>query len=434
MELVKTNPPDRFPTAVGANVTTAVQLTPAFNLPPAQVLALSPNPAAFPAVLMFRASPFSVAKELWLVTVSVTGAAEMWIPVTPNATTAAGEVSIPGGKPPVPLSAVLAAAEPPASAVTELTMSDPTAAPLTTGLNDTPTRHLAPAPSTFVQVVFVASMAKPALVITSKSDTAVCPEFVTVTTIAPLVLPTSVVPKFTTAGVVPSSTPLKPVPLKLVLSLATPAVLLDAVRNAVRPPASVGLKLTSREQLPPAASDPPQLEEPTEKSSAELPVITVESPVRPSPPWFVTVTACPTLVVPTVPGANESVRGLRTNVGASTPVPDTASSTAATPRLELAIVTTLLSNPPASGVKVTGTTQLAPAARLVPQLPLPTLNGAAATNLNPPSAPVPGFATVNCNGALFVPTSTAPNCKNPGVTANTADGRPVPVRPSTTCV
>jgi len=58
---------------------------------------------------------------------------------------------------------------------------------------------------------------------------------------------------------------------------------------------------------------------------------------------------------------------------------------------------------------VTGTLQLPPAARLVPQLPDPTLYGAAVAIESPANVPVPGFEIVNGIAALLLPTTTVPN-------------------------
>jgi hypothetical protein len=70
----------------------------------------------------------------------------------------------------------------------------------------------------------------------------------------------------------------------------------------------------------------------------------------------------------------------------------------------------------------------------VPQFPEPTLKGCDVAIESPPSAPVPGFETVNCKGELFAPTAKAPNASWFGVTANCAVGNPFPVRPTKTGV
>jgi hypothetical protein len=91
--------------------------------------------------------------------------------------------------------------------------------------------------------------------------------------------------------VVVSSAALNPIPLKLVLSLATPAVVLEAVKKAVRPPCTEGVKLTSSEQEAPAPRPAVQFVSPIAKSLAALPTTCSASPFSANPPTFVTVIA-----------------------------------------------------------------------------------------------------------------------------------------------
>ncbi len=203
-----------------------------------------------------------------------------------------------------------------------------------------------------------------------------CPELVTVTVCVALVVPMGVAPKVNCAGAIPSTAGINPVPLKLAAAGVTPLVVLEAVTNPARPPVTVGAKLTTAVQLPPPASVPVQLEDPIAKSPAAVPDIVMTNPVSATPPGLLTVTVCPALVVPTAVPAKVSAVGFKLSEAGVTPVPETPTVTAGTPRLVLETVTTPLWLPPTAGVKTTGTPQVAPAARRAPQLPEPTLKGA----------------------------------------------------------
>jgi hypothetical protein len=249
-----------------------------------------------------------------------------------------------------------------------------------------------------------------------------------------LTAPSSVPANVSCAGAIPSTAGVRPVPLKLVLAFATPEAVLDAVSKPVRPPATEGTKLTTTEQLPPAASVPPardaQLDEPTEKS----PEATTVNPDAASPPEFVTVTVCPALVFPTVVPGKLTADGLRLSAGGNTPVPETATITGGTPKPVLDTVTVPLWLPPTAGANTTNAVQLPPAASSGPHVPELMLKGAAAAKNSPVSVPVPGFVTVNSCATLFDPTTTEPNASCTGVTTSCAAGSPFPVRPTSTGV
>jgi hypothetical protein len=147
-----------------------------------------------------------------------------------------------------------------------------------------------------------------------------------------------------------------------------------------------------------------------------------------------TVTVWPALRVPTVVPAKVIIGGLRLNAAGLRPVPETPTCTAGTPRLVDATVMVPFRLPAVKGAKITGAMHIRPAARLVPQLPEPTLKGPDVANERPSRTPVPGLLTVNCKPALFEPAATEPKASSDGVTANCAVGSPVPVNPTTTGV
>jgi hypothetical protein len=256
----------------------------------------------------------------------------------------------------------------------------------------------------------------------------------TVTACVTLVEPISVGAKLNAPGAASKDPGVRPVPLRVVVAAATPVEVLVAVKNACRPPATVGAKLTTSVQLPPATSVCPQPDETIAKSLAAAPVTPNDSPESPAPPGLAIVNNCPALLFPIVVATNCSVSGLRLSEAGVCPAPASATFAAETPRLLVDTVTAPLCAPPTRGAKVTGTLQLPPAAKLVPQLPDPTLNGASVAIESPVSAPVPGFDTINGVAELLLPTSTVPNWICSGVTTSCAAGTPVPVNPSTTGV
>lgn len=240
------------------------------------------------------------------------------------------------------------------------------------------------------------------------------------------------------AGVVLNTAGVNPVPFKLAVALsgvfAAPSVVLVANSIASLPPAIVGVKVTTTEQLPPAGSAVEQLEEAIEKSPDSDPESATFNPASATPPGLETVIANPVLVIPIPVPGKLSELGLRLSAAAATPVPETGTDTPATPTLVVATDTVPFWLPTAVGAKVTGAWHVPPAGRLVPQLPDPTLKGAAVAMERPSRVPVPGFETVKSSGALLFPVTTEPKDSAVGVTASCAVGRPVPVSPTTTGV
>ena len=158
------------------------------------------------------------------------------------------------------------------------------------------------------------------------------------------------------------------------------------------------------------------------------------NPASAAPPGFETVIAIPALVIPIGVLGKFNVLGLRLSKGGAIPLPETGTATSATPRLVVVTITVPLALPPAVGAKVTGAEHVPPAGRLVPQLPVPTLNGAAAISKSPAIVPVPGLETVRLSGAPLLPIATFPKASEAGVTASWAVGSPVPVSPARTGV
>jgi hypothetical protein len=125
----------------------------------------------------------------------------------------------------------------------------------------------------------------------------------------------------------------------------------------------VGVKLTATVQLAPPASDIPQLLLVIEKS----PLIDRVMPARIAPPVFVMVTNCAVVEVPI--SAEPKLKALGETLSAAgvspTPVNVTTVGVVAEFRLSDPLRT-----PATVGVKLTATEQLAPLARVVPQVEL----------------------------------------------------------------
>jgi len=335
----------------------------------------------------------------------------------------------------MPLSAAVASTGLPAVPEnSELAVICPVIAPAADGANSIPAVQLAPLTNTAVQVVCAPFNSNPVVTASCRSEIPDCPEFVTVTIWVALTVPTSVSANVNCAGAIPSAAGVNPIPLKLAIAFAAPLVELDAVSEPVRPPATEGVKLTTTEQLPPAASVPPGSDAQLDELTAKSPEITIVNPVSAKPPVFDTVTVCPALVFPTVVPGKLTAVGLRLRAAGKPPVPVTATTTGATPKLVLDTVTVPLWLPLTVGAKITGTVQLAPAASCGPHVPEPTLKGAVVAKSRPTKVPVPAFVTVKSCTTLLESTGTAPNASRAGVTANCAAANPVPVSPTSSGV
>jgi hypothetical protein len=146
-----------------------------------------------------------------------------------------------------------------------------------------------------------------------------------------------------------------PEPFKRTVALATPGVVLEAVRNPCRPPTTEGSNVTTAEQLAPAANVVIQLEELMAKSPAAAPAIARLRPDSAVPPGFETVTCCPASSVPIAVAGKVTAVGFTLREAGASPVPESATGTGGTPRLVVATVTVPFWLPPAAGAKVTGT-------------------------------------------------------------------------------
>src|ERR1022692_4122183 len=157
------------------------------------------------------------------------------------------------------------------------------------------------------------------------------PELAMVTIWVALVWPSRVEGKVSCAGVTARMAGVSPVPERLVLAGATPAVVLEAVRKPVRPPEAVGVKLTAVEQEAPEARVVAQVLEVRAKS----PLTMIARPASATLPGLVMVTDCAVLVWPRVVAGKVSDVGRTVREAGRMPVPVTATWTGATPRLVL---------------------------------------------------------------------------------------------------
>ena len=154
----------------------------------------------------------------------------------------------------------------------------------------------------------------------------------------------------------------KPVPLSETIC-GLPAASSATLSVPVRVPPAVGVNVTLIVQFAPAARLVPQL-----LVSAKSPLAVMLEMFRPAFPEFVSVTCCAALVVPGGKLPNVRLDGERAATGAAeTPVPDRATD-CGLPEALSATESVAERGPFATGVKVTPMEQLAPAARLVPQL------------------------------------------------------------------
>jgi len=255
---------------------------------------------------------------------------------------------------------------------------------------------------------------------------AALPLLVNVTTLATLVVPTGWPPNSRlvlerlTAG--PEGVP---VPIKLITWGLPPALSVMMIAPA-RVPMAVGAKLALIVQLALAATLPP--------FAQVVPVAGMKSPLRTmlvmvsaALPVLVSVAVCAALNVPSGWLAN-----VRLSVDSLTAGPV---STALPVRLIFCGLSAALSvmlivpvkRPGIVGVKVTLMVQLAPAARLLPQL-LVWKKFKLATMLVMVNAALPLFVSVTGSGRLVVPTVWLPVSERLGGIRVTTGAAPVPVR------
>jgi len=199
------------------------------------------------------------------------------------------------------------------------------------------------------------------------------------------------------SGVSVLSAKSKPMPVSVDCTLAG-RLLLDTLNVPVCAPAATGANTTLTVQFAPADSDVPQvvpvISNPAAALSARL--LNVTAPV------LVTVTVCAALACPAPVVANVSNVGSRLAEPAWPPSPVNATTAGA--YVEEPMVNASLNEPFAAGVNATPAVQLAPAARLVPQVFSVRLKGEAVVSVSPAAASVPEFVTVTVCATLLCPT------------------------------
>ncbi len=156
-----------------------------------------------------------------------------------------------------------------------------------------------------------------------------------------------------------------PVPKRLMLCGLSPA-LSFSVRDAVRDPPDVGMKVTLIVQFAPGKTVTPQVVADCEKSPLFVPVKNIELMFSVSLPLFVTVTVCAALVVATACVVKVSVVG---DIVAVAPVPNPNSvAVCGLPGASSAIETIAVLEPVRFGVNVTVITHELPAVNAAPQV------------------------------------------------------------------
>src|SRR6185503_10058317 len=203
----------------------------------------------------------------------------------------------------------------------------------------------------------------------------------------------------------------RPLPVRATAS-GLPA-LLAMVSVPVRPPPADGAKATPTVQLAPAARLAPQ---PLDWIANSALVLVMPVSVVVAVPGLLTVTVCAALVMPTVTVPKSRLAGADAIAGPEiVPLPERG--TATSPPNESVPVR----EPAADGRKVTPTVQLAPMARLAPQLLDWMANSALpVVMLLRLAAPVPELVTVTVRAALVVATACAPNERLVGLATSVA--------------
>ena len=140
--------------------------------------------------------------------------------------------------------------------VEEVTVSEPVSAPVAAGEKTTPTVQFEPAARFAEQVLWV--RANPAVTVRVSWAAAKLLVLLTVTVCAALVEPATVAGKVTCTGAAFRPEAANPAPFKVtVAGVSTP--LAAMVNRAESGPAAVGVNVTWTVQLPPAASEDPQV-------------------------------------------------------------------------------------------------------------------------------------------------------------------------------
>jgi len=243
---------------------------------------------------------------------TVTTCAAVVIPTTVDANVRLVGDNVTAGAVPVPVIATVCG-EPVALSATA---SEAVSVPVVAGLNSTDTAQVAPTASVVVHV-FAEIRYELALVPVSVSDVSVntaVPEFLTVTTCAAVVVPTTVdanvklVGDNVTAGAVP-------VPV-IATVCGEPVALSATASEAVSVPVAAGLNSTDTAHVAPTASVVVQVFAEIRYELASVPVSVSEVSVNAAVPEFFTVTTCAAVVVPTTVEANVKLVGDSVTAGA----------------------------------------------------------------------------------------------------------------------
>jgi hypothetical protein len=301
-------------------------------------------------------------------------------------------------------------------------VSVPVAELVAVGENVTPTMQLAPAARLAAQVLLAIAKAPLIPMLEKVRDTLW--RLVRVTVMAALVLPTATAPKFKVlAERVTGELVLLPVPVRFTLWGLFGALSVN-VSVPVAAPVAVGVKVTPTAQLAPAAMLVPQVL----LAIAKAPLIPTLEKVRGTFCWFVSVTVLAELVLPTATVLKLNV--LADRVTGALPVP-----------LRLTVwglfsawsvnVNAPVAAPVVTGVNVTPTMQLAPAARLAAQVLLAIAKAPLVPMLEKLKAALPRFVSVTVLAALVLPTANVPKFKL--LEETVACAMPFPVR-LTVCV
>jgi hypothetical protein len=300
------------------------------------------------------------------------------------------------------------------------TLSVAVAVPADVGAKTMEMVHFAPAASELPQVVV--SLKTPASApdrVMPVIAKAALPVFMRVAVCAALLLPVATEPKVSVAGVsVAAGAVTTAVPEPLMLEVCVPT-LSTTLSDAEALPAAVGLKETLMVQEAPAASELPQLFMPIEKAAAFVPVIAMDVIGRAALPALARVKVCDELALPTFTLPKLTVVGVSAACGAAIGVVAFPSQLKAVDCCGIGegkfAPRSAERGPSAEGVQVTAIEQLAPAARLAPQL-LVSLNEPGSLPkklmLVIDNAAFPVLLRVAVWALLWLPTVTLPKARS----------------------
>jgi hypothetical protein len=255
---------------------------------------------------------------------------------------------------------------------------------------------------------------------------AAAPVFFTVIVWALVPEPTWVPAKLKLAGL--SERAGKPVAVPLrETECGDPGALSVKTTVALRAPAAVGLKVAETVQLAPAARLAPQVV--VAGKSPLLPLSRMLEMVSAAAPVFFTVTVWTALAEPTLVAAKLKLVGLNEMAGVPVPVP-LRETECGDPGALSVKTTAALRAPAAVGLKVTEIVQLAPAARLAPQVVVSGKSPLLPVSpmLEMVSAAAPVFFSVIVWAALAEPTLVSAKLKLVGLKETADVPVPVPLR------